>query len=302
MSYYKVDDLFSTSITPGNIHSPLNYTGSKYRLLPQILPLFPKNIDTFVDLFCGGCNVGVNVSANKYLFNDVQSEIIGLYKTMIDLGADCFITKAINVMEAYKLINKRNIMQENKTAFTELKNDTNKLEHTEDYYVNLFILVQFSFCNQIRFNRNGEYNMTAGDGVFSINKFEETRRFIRRLTEIPIEFSVNSFVDFDYTKLDSNSFVYLDPPYLITEAIYNSGWGNDEETKLLDLLGNLSSRNIKWALSNVIDAKGKRNNILYDWLSDSNYATHHLDVHYTRNHNNTGQHTHFTDEVLITNY
>lgn len=198
MSYYKVDDLFSTSITPGNIHSPLNYTGSKYRLLSQILPVFPKNIDTFVDLFCGGCNVGVNVSANRYFFNDVQSEIIGLYKTMIDLGADCFIAKAINVMEAYKLINKRNIMQENKTAFTELKNDTNKLEHTEDYYVNLFVLVQFSFCNQIRFNRNGEYNMTAGDGVFSINKFEETRRFIRRLTEIPIEFSVNSFVDFDY--------------------------------------------------------------------------------------------------------
>ena len=144
--------------------------------------------------------------------------------------------------------------------------------------------------------------MTTGDGVFSINKFEETRRFIRRLTEIPIEFSVNSFVDFDYNKLDSNSFVYLDPPYLITEAIYNSGWGNDEETKLLDLLDNLSSRNIKWALSNVIDAKGKRNNILYDWLSNSKYTVYHLDVHYTRNHNSTGQHTHFTDEVLITNY
>lgn len=302
MSYYTVDNLFSIPTTPGNLHSPLNYTGSKFRLLPQILPLFPKNIDTFVDLFCGGCNVGINVSANRYFFSDVQSEIIGLYKTMMNLGADNFIAKAINVMEAYKLINKRNIMQENKTAFTELKNDTNKLEHTEDYYVNLFILVQFSFCNQIRFNRNGEYNMTAGDGVFSINKFEETRRFIRRLTEIPIEFSVNSFVDFDYNKLDSNSFVYLDPPYLITEAIYNSGWGNDEETELLDLLDNLSSRNIKWALSNVIDAKGKRNNILYDWLSNSKYTVYHLDVHYTRNHKSTGQHTHFTDEVLITNY
>ena len=302
MSYYKADNLFSIPITPGNLHSPLNYTGSKFRLLPQILPLFPKNIDTFVDLFCGGCNVGVNVSANRYFFNDVQSEIIGLYKTMIDLGADCFIAKAINVIEAYKLINKRNILQENKTAFNKLKNDTNKLEHTQDYYVNLFMLIQFSFCSQIRFNRNGEYNMTAGDGVFSINKFEGTRRFIRRLTEIPIEFSVNSFVDFDYNKLDSNSFVYLDPPYLITEAVYNRGWGNDEETELLDLLDNLSSRNIKWALSNVIDAKGKRNNILYDWLSNSKYAVHQLDMHYTRNHNNTGQHTHFTDEVLITNY
>ena len=43
------------------IQSPLNYTGGKFKLLPQILPLFPKNINTFVDLFCGGCNVGINI-------------------------------------------------------------------------------------------------------------------------------------------------------------------------------------------------------------------------------------------------
>lgn len=34
--------------------SPLNYTGGKFKLLPQILPLFPDKTDTFVDLFGGG--------------------------------------------------------------------------------------------------------------------------------------------------------------------------------------------------------------------------------------------------------
>jgi len=38
--------------------SPINYTGGKFKLLPQILPLFPSNIDIFVDLFAGGFNVG----------------------------------------------------------------------------------------------------------------------------------------------------------------------------------------------------------------------------------------------------
>ena len=47
------------------IKSPLNYTGGKYKLLPQLLPLFPQNINTFVDLFAGGCNVGVNAHAKK---------------------------------------------------------------------------------------------------------------------------------------------------------------------------------------------------------------------------------------------
>lgn len=50
------------------IQSPLNYTGGKYRLLSQILPLFPDDIETFVDLFCGGCNVGINVMANNHLY------------------------------------------------------------------------------------------------------------------------------------------------------------------------------------------------------------------------------------------
>lgn len=33
--------------------NPFNYTGAKYKLLPQILPLFPKQIETFIDLFGG---------------------------------------------------------------------------------------------------------------------------------------------------------------------------------------------------------------------------------------------------------
>lgn len=302
MSYYRVNDLFSTSITLGNIHSPLNYTGSKYRLLPQILPLFPKNIDTFVDLFCGGCNVGVNVSANRYIFNDVQIELIGLYKTIIDLGADEFITKVLSVIDTYNLINKRRMQEQNKDNFNKLRRVTNELEHNEEYYINLFTLIQFSFCSQIRFNSDGEFNMPVGDKSFSASKFDGARRFIKRLMEMPIEFSTESFVDFDYNRLDSNSFVYLDPPYLITEAIYNNIWSIDEETKLLNLLDSLSARNIKWALSNVIAAKGKRNDILSDWLLNSNYNVHHLDMQYTRNNHNNGQHTHYTDEVLITNY
>jgi hypothetical protein len=36
------------------IKSPLNYTGGKYKLLPQLLEVFPKQVDTFVDLFAGG--------------------------------------------------------------------------------------------------------------------------------------------------------------------------------------------------------------------------------------------------------
>ena len=70
----------------GIIASPLNYIGGKYKLLPQILPLFPENIETFVDLFCGGCNVGINVPAKKTIFNDNLSFLIDLYKSFNSLS------------------------------------------------------------------------------------------------------------------------------------------------------------------------------------------------------------------------
>ena len=67
------------------IQSPLNYTGGKFKLLPQILPLFPKEIDCFVDLFCGGCNVGINVKSNKVNYNDLNRHLLYLYNTYKNL-------------------------------------------------------------------------------------------------------------------------------------------------------------------------------------------------------------------------
>lgn len=58
------------------VKSPLNYTGGKYKLLNQIIPIFPDNLDLFVDLFSGGGNVGVNVNAKRIICVDKQKEII----------------------------------------------------------------------------------------------------------------------------------------------------------------------------------------------------------------------------------
>ena len=75
------------------IASPLNYTGGKYKLLPQLLPLFPDTVSTFVDLFCGGCNVAINVSAQNYICNDNEKHLIGLLKKIKSDGSKKFSSK-----------------------------------------------------------------------------------------------------------------------------------------------------------------------------------------------------------------
>jgi site-specific DNA-adenine methylase len=61
------------------IKSPLNYIGGKYRTLPQLLSFFPQKINTFVDLFAGGLNVGLNVAANRIIFNDHNKYLVEMF-------------------------------------------------------------------------------------------------------------------------------------------------------------------------------------------------------------------------------
>ena len=60
------------------IKSPLNYTGNKFRILDQIVPIFPEKISCMIDLFCGGATVGLNVNADKVIFVDNNPRVINL--------------------------------------------------------------------------------------------------------------------------------------------------------------------------------------------------------------------------------
>lgn len=85
------------------IRSPLNYTGNKYQLFPQISPYFPTEIDTMVDLFCGGATVGLNTKCKKIIFIDNDPYVIGLLKFL----SQCELDKLLN--ELYVLIEKFNL-------------------------------------------------------------------------------------------------------------------------------------------------------------------------------------------------
>jgi site-specific DNA-adenine methylase len=64
------------------VHSALNYTGGKWKLMEYLLNVFPLNINNFIDLFCGGLNVSLNVKANQIYANDIYQPVIDIYKTI----------------------------------------------------------------------------------------------------------------------------------------------------------------------------------------------------------------------------
>ena len=72
------------------------------------------------------------------------------------------------------------------------------------------------------------------------------------------------------------------------------------EKDLLDLLDNLNSKSVKFALSNVLFNKGKTNDLLIEW--SKKYNVHHLDYTYQNCNYHTKDKSSKPDEVLITNF
>jgi DNA adenine methylase len=279
------------------VKSPLNYTGGKTKLLPQILPLFPDKVGTFVDLFCGGCNVGANVNANKVIYNDYMSQIIELFKNWKDTN----LGDTIQYIETQ--IEKFNLTKQNQEGFLELRKQYNEYRDIRD----LFVLVAYAFNHQIRFNSKGEYNMPFGKDRSEYNKNMKTNliNFITRIQEQDSTFLNKSFDELNIEEFTKDTFVYADPPYLITVASYNEngGWNEQMEYKLLEYLDKCTENGIKFALSNVLEMNDKSNDILKKWAQEKGYNIHHLNYTYGNcNYHKLDKTVGLTDEVLITNY
>ena len=278
------------------IKSPLNYTGGKYKLLPQILPYFPNDINTFVDLFAGGCNVGINIKANNIICNDINKVVIDLMHNWNRLNSE----QALKILE--QTINKYNLSKTNEEGFKNIRQDYNDGNKSWNIF---YAMLTNAFNYQIRFSKQGNYNMPFGRNRSSFNPTLKKNfiKYIDKLNNINISFTNEDFRDFKMDSLNNNDFVYCDPPYLISCASYNEqdGWNKDCEKDLLNLLDNLNNKGIKFALSNVLENKGKSNDILKDWCKK--YNTIHLNNTYGNcNYHAKDKSSNTTDEVLIINY
>ena len=305
------------------IKSPINYTGNKYRLLDQFKTYFPYKCSTFVDLFCGGATVGFNVNADNVILIDSNPRVIELLKTL----AKEDIEKIINQIEAniekynlsYSYKNKyeyyktlgyvsgnNGLKNFNQEGYYKLREDYNNLEDKNSFEANmmLYTLMVYAFNNDIRFNSYGKFNLPVGKTDFNKNNYEKLIAFNKRAKEINYQFICEDFRSPEIKNILLNAdYVYCDPPYLITTAVYNenNGWSENEEKELLDLLKSLDQNNVKFSLSNVIKKEGKENTLLTEWVNDNNYNKNSINYSYRSSSYNKKNRDSNEEEVLITN-
>ena len=236
------------------IESPINYMGSKYKLLDRLIPLFPKT-DTFVDLFAGGGSVYMNV--NHLYKNVLANEYIkGVYEIHTKLQSKEFTQKA----SIYSVPTK-----ECQETYLKLRDDFNKQQEPEM----LLALIWSCNSNMMRFNNKFEFNQTWGKRSYNKNTQKKINIFLEKdLSNVSF-----SNLSFENVSIPSNSFTYFDPPYSNTEAGYNAIWNQEKENKLIDMLNIYIDENKPFGISGCINDK---QNKIYDFLINQN----NLKIHY----------------------
>jgi DNA adenine methylase len=294
--------------------SPLFYVGDKYKLYSEISKFFPKAVNRFIEPFTGGGSVFLNINANEYLLNDIDSNVIDIHNFLIEQSKNPkqFFDKVYEVIEKYNLSHsyiKDVVPQElkdqwiktyyakfNKQGFNQLKSDYNSSK--EKNALQLYLLLIYGFNRMLRFNSKGEYNLPVGNVDFNQNTLSALQDYFRLTQQKNITLHNLDFENFFATiEFEENDFVYLDPPYLITFSEYNKLWNEETERRLLDYLEFLQDRNINFAVSNVTHYKGKVNEQFLDWSKQHN--SFEIKSNYISYHDNSNKEF---KEVLITNF
>lgn len=291
------------------INSPLNYSGNKFKVVKEIVPLIPHNTKRLIEVFAGSAIISINSNVKKIILNDSSKITIELLDYFIQNDGNKIINEIDEIINKYNFTDSyRNGIKSypekkheglsyyNKQSFNKLKINYNLYPSTKE----LFALNIFGFNHYLRFNSNGEFNVPVGKVDYTESLRKKTIDYCNAFKTKQIE-----LLNFDfrnkkiYNKANENDLFYFDPPYLITNAPYNMFWTEKEEKELLDILDKLNKDGIKFALSNVFESNGKENLLLKKW--SKKYNVHKINRQY-KNANYRRKNKSETFEVLITNY
>lgn len=293
--------------------SPFFYVGDKFKLLPQLKDNFPDNINRFIEPFCGGGSVFLNVDANEYLLNDIDTYMIQLHKFLLSYSDNQqdFWDELEKNIEKYNLSATymgRDVPQEmrkefaktyfakyNKESYIQLRTDFNQ---NKENMMLLYMLLIYGFNRMLRFNTKGDFNLPVGNVDFNKNVVNALNAYFDYVKDRNIQFFNMDYQDF-INKIEptTDDFIYLDPPYLITFSEYNKLWDEDSEIRLIHFLDEIDKRGIRFAVSNILWHRRRYNGTFNEWAQQYNIVR--IQSNYISYHDNTEKDSY---EVLVKNY
>lgn len=250
--------------------SPLNYIGSKAKMISEIKKYLPIEYNLFIDAFGGGFNVGINKKSFKIIYNDINYLVKDLVMSFKEYDTYEYI------LYIKKMIKKYELESANSENYIKIRDYYNSLPLKKRDSRLLFTIILYGFNQQIRFNSEHNFNNPVGMRWFNDKILEKMISFSRIIKEKNIIFESKDYSELeDY--MGETTFVYMDPPYMMTTGAYNdgkrgfNGWNLKEENKLLEFAEKLDKMGKRFMLSYVLEHNGKFNKNLNRWIKTKNY-------------------------------
>ena len=234
------------------INTPMNYTGSKFKLLEQIVPNFDFSKKVFIDLFSVGGSVYTNV-LDKYddiIVNDIITELVGIHSLLLESD---------DIIEETKLLCPT---KGNKEEYLKLRDSFNEHKTPQK----LWALMLSCTNNMLRFNQKFKFNQSYGERGWNDSidkKVNEYKSHIRKYKN-KIKFLSRRFEDVDI--FGDNNMIYIDPPYgrvktvdnkigkkQISEAGYNCYWTEEDDFNLYQYIRGIDNRGSSFMVSGVLE-------------------------------------------------
>ena len=133
-----------------------------------------------VEPFGGSAIVSMNTKAKRYYIGDNDENLVSLYKLFKYEDSEKIINHIENRIEEFGLAKERTKRNEFKNkekiecykkAYMNFRKYYNDERNIMDFYTLMF----YSFSQQFRFNKKGEFNMPCGNDCFS----EKNKEYIK---------------------------------------------------------------------------------------------------------------------------
>lgn len=227
----------------------VKWAGGKRQLIPEIIKWIPPldTISTYYEPFVGGGAVLFRLKPKRAVINDINGELINLYKVIRD--------------DVEALIEDLKKHKNEKEYFYAIR----ELDRNPDIYNSLSLVEKASrtlylnktcFNGLYRVNSAGHFNVPFGRYKNpNIVNADTLRAVSRYFNKADVRILRGDFEDCVKWARE-RAFVYFDPPYHPVSDTSNftsyseDGFGEEEQRRLKELCDRLNAKGIKFLLSN----------------------------------------------------
>lgn len=235
--------------------SPLNWVGNKYKVLGIINQIVKnKKYDNIIECFmgCGNILFNIEANANNYIGNDKNKLTPEFYNVVKNYNHNYTLDEFNDILKMHNDFKNKDDYYKFReywnTKFLSNKFDVNFIYETT-------MLLKMCSNSMVRFNpKTNKFNQgfrgyTKNKIEKDIGFFTDTMRYqcITRLNELnknlhskEYTFYNKDFADIEEIKKDNNLLI-LDPPYILSSAMYDTDYSLNSDKQLFDLIKNTNN-------------------------------------------------------------